>query len=167
LAFRVRQDRRLVDDALEVYVLCGQRSSITAQRFLNAFAEHRRPVAEDFPFPEFADDPVHTYHDANELVELLETRPNEPYSIYWNVERGSLGEQVMLFFTSDGEMIAGIGGPLKPVEETLAAVASVVDGAFGYVTSGSCPPATTKEFKAICEQSTLPNLFSGKLRSPP
>lgn len=151
---------------LEVYVLCGARTSAVARRFLDTFAEKRVPVAEDFPFPEFANEPEYTFLDPNEVITLLESRRHDSYAIYWNVESGLGGEQVMLFFTEDGGMIAGIGGPTDSWEATLLAISTVVGGKYGYVTSGSCPPATSKEFKAICRQSTLASLVNGELQLP-
>lgn len=153
-------------NALEVYVLCGSRSSSVARRFLQAIATERQPVAEDFPFPEFSERPERTFSDPMELIELLESRPNDAYSIYWNVEDTSYCEQAMLFFTEDGGMIAGIGGPSKSVAETLTLIGAEVGGDYGYVSSGSCPPSTIPEFKKICEESTLDNLFEGEIRPP-
>lgn len=153
-------------NAFEVYVLCGARTSAVARRFLDTFAEKRVSVAEDFPFPEFADEPEYTFLDPNDVIALLESRRVDSYAIYWNVEGGLWGEQVMLFFTEDGGMIAGIGGPILSAEAVFAAVSNVVDGKFGYITSGSCPPATREEFKYLCERSTLAALVNGELQPP-
>lgn len=152
-------------NAVEVYVLCSARTSAVAHRFLDTFAGQRMPVAEDFPFPEFSDEPECILLDANELIDLLESRRHEPYAIYWNLEGRPSGEQAMLFFTEDGGMIAGIGGHVESVAGAFTAISAVVNGKYGYVTDGTCPPATIEEFKAICEQSTLTNLFEGKLRA--
>lgn len=152
-------------DAAEIYVLCGARTSAVAHRFLDTFAERRMPAAEDFPFPEFSDEPEDILLNTNELIDLLESRSHEPYAIYWDLEGRPAGEQVMLFFTEDGGMIAGIGGHVESVADALITMSAVVNGKYGYVTNGTCPPATIEEFKAICEQSTLTNLFEGKLRA--
>ena len=156
----------LLMDAREVYVLIETRSADMANRFLRAFAEHRNPVATDFPFPEFADDPECVFDTPDDVITQLERRVNEPYAIYWNIHGvGRVAEQAMLFFMVDGGMIAGLGGLRQSVEETLIAIRCVVDGEYGYVTSGSCPPTSVEAFKSLCEKSTLANLFEGRLRS--
>lgn len=156
----------LLMDAREVYVLCEARSADAANRFLGAFAERRGPVAADFPFPAFADEPDCVFDTPDEVIAKLEKSVNEPYAIYWNIHGGEgVAEQAMLFFTADGGMIAGLGGLRQSVEETMIAIRLIVDGKYGYVTSGSCPPISIEEFKSLCEKSTLANLFEGRFRS--
>lgn len=152
-------------DSIEVYVLCGDRTSNTADRFLTSFASSRTPAAIDFPFPEYADIPEVLFTDTPELIRQLEFDRRESYSIYWNVVDG-ISDQAMLFFTKDGGMIAGLGGLYLPPKEALLSLQDNVDGKFGYVTSGSCPPGSMAEFILICEHSTLPNLFNGDLYLP-
>lgn len=152
-------------DPFEIYVLCSERSAAMAGRFLADFAINRIQVATDFPFPEFIEEPRIVFTDPNELIRQLETESSESYSIYWNVERG-VADQVMLFFTEDGGMIAGLGGPKIPAEVAFSAMQKTVNGKYGYVTSGSSPPTSIDAFVSLCERSTLVNLFDGEVRSP-
>ena len=153
-------------DALEVYVLSGERGSECASRFLTEFAPSRSPVATDFPYPEFVDDPTVIYDNPNELIRRLERDGNQPYAIYWNVEVGGLSDQVMIFFTEDNGMIVGLGGPHMQPEIALSLIQRVVNGKYGYITSCSCPPSSINAFISMCIESTLPNIFEGVLRIP-
>jgi len=151
-------------DATEIYVLCRSRSKAVAIRFLDAFAGSRTQVAEDFPYPEFADEPEITYATPLDLIERLENEHDSSYSIYWDCHSEDEPEQVMLFFTSEGRMIVGVGGPKESIESSLQKIATLVDGEYGYVTSGSCPPDTRDEFVEIATASTLPCVVDGRLR---
>ncbi len=148
---------------LEVYVLCRVRSAELANRFLAEFAPERSPVASEFPFPEFVDEPSIVFDNPSDLIRQLEKDGSESYSIYWNVNRG-ISEQVMLFFTTDGGMIIGLGGPHVSADKAFSAMRKTVDGEYGFMTSGSCPPNTCDDFVSLCEKSTLTSLFDGRVR---
>ena len=150
---------------IEVYVLSKERSAETADRFLEQLAPERSPVASDFPFPEFVDEPSIVFDSPGDLIRRLEIDAGESYSIYWNVIRG-IADQVMLFFTPDGGMIVGLGGPHVSAENAFSAMQKIVHGKYGYMTSGSCPPNSYEEFVSLCERSTLTNLFDGRIRLP-
>jgi hypothetical protein len=152
-------------DATEIYVLCRSRSKAIADGFLDAFGRSRTQAAEDYPYPEFTDAPEITYKTPSELIERLENDCNSSYSIYWDCHSANEPGQVMLFFTSDGRMIVGIGGPKSSIERELQRITTLVDGEYGYVTSGSCPPDSFDEFAEIATASTLPRVVEGRLRS--
>ena len=96
-------------DATEIYVLCNSRSANLASRFLNECLRDRRQIADEYPFPEFVDDPVKTFQTPEDLMQRLEQDEHESYSIYWDAKRADGPRQAMLFYTEDGAMIAGIG----------------------------------------------------------
>ena len=152
-------------DATEIYVLCRNRSKATADRFLNAFGTSRTQVAEEYPYPEFVPAPETTYINPSDLIERLEIDHDSSYSLYWNCHSEAEPDQVMLFFTREGRMIVGIGGPKGPIQSELEKIADLVGGEYGYVTSGSCPPDSRKEFVEIATASTLPCIVQGRLRS--
>lgn len=152
-------------DPFEVYVLCAERSVALADRLLAELAPSRSPTATEFPYPRLVDHPRMIFADAQELIQKLETETNESYSIYWDVESGVV-DQIMLFFTSDGGMIVGLGGPRISPEMALSALQKIVHGQYGYVTSCSCPPDSINQFVSICERATLVNLFEGVVRLP-
>lgn len=152
-------------DATEIYVLCRSRSKAVASRFLNAFGTSRKQVAEEYPYPEFADEPETTYMNPSDLIERLENDHDSSYSVYWDCHSEDEPDQVMIFFTSEGRMIVGIGGPTGSIESELEKIATLVGGEYGYVTSGSCPPDSRDEFVKIATASTLPCVVQGQLRS--
>lgn len=145
----------------EIYVGCGLRSEAIANRFLNGYAPKRSAVAVEYPFPEFVDFPEVVYKTERELIERLILEPLSSYSIYWDCEGAA--EQVMLFFTADGHMIAGVGGPKSSFEKTLCDLRDLVEGRFGYVTEGSCPPESFRDFELLSRSSSLPCIVDGQL----
>ncbi len=151
-------------DPTEIYVLCESRSAQLAKCFLDVCLPSRNPLADEYPFPEYVDEPSDTFQTSEELMRRLEKDEHESYSIYWDAASNDGNRQAMLFYTEDGAMIAGIGGPNVGLDETLLYVAKQVNGRFGYITSGSCPPETIEAFIDICRKSTLTNLFEGQLR---
>jgi hypothetical protein len=151
-----------LSDPVEIYVLSCKRSSEIASRFLDELAPERYPVAIDFPFPEFSDKPEIIFGKPEDLIRHLEVEVGESYSIYWNVRRG-IAALVMVFFLKDGGMIVGLGGPMVPAEQGFSSMQRTVQGRFGYITSGSCPPSTKEEFISICRGSTLLNLCDGRI----
>ncbi|MFN6103137.1 MAG: hypothetical protein ACK5EA_01605 [Planctomycetaceae bacterium] len=152
-------------DATEIYILCRSRSKAIADVFLDAFGKSRIQAAADYPYPEFADEPEIIYKTPSELIERLEKDCDSSYSVYWDCQSVNEPEQVMLFFTSDGRMIVGIGGPKSSIESELQRISMLVDGEYGYVTSGSCPPDSFDEFAEMAAASTLPCVIEGRLRS--
>lgn len=151
-------------DALEIYVLCESRSAELAQKFLDAFLPKRTPIADEYPYPEFEDEPTDVFLTAIELMHRLEVDATESYSIYFD-EFGSTGTQAMLFYTEDGAMIAGVSGLEIPPNAVLQRMAAEVGGEFGYLTSGSCPPETRGEFIALCRNSALDRLVEGQVKN--
>lgn len=148
---------------VEIYVLCHERSAMLAEKFLEEVAPTRSPISEDYPFPEFVDRPKSVYSDPKQLIQRLEEDHSESYAIYWNVKDG-ISDQVMIFFTTDGGMIVGLGGPRVSADVAFMMLRRLVQGKHGYVTTSSCPPALAAELRGLCEKSTLTNLFEGVIR---
>ena len=152
-------------DNMEIYVLCQSRSVKLALRFLDACLPARVPITDEYPFPEYVDNPSEVFQTPEELMCQLEKNTNEGYSIYWGNLECNGPRQAMLFYTVSGAMIAGIGDPSAGVVETLKCIANQVDGRFGYITGESCPRTTSEEFISICRNSTLTCLFEGEIRN--
>lgn len=151
---------------IEVYVMCESRSAELARHFLDVCLPSRTPVADQYPFPEYVDTPTETFQSPEKLMEKLADENNESYSIYWDAVDNCGPQQAMIFYTDDGAMIAGLGGPNLSIDESLTLISHQVNGRFGYVTSGSCPPETIEEFLELCHSSTLPSLVDGCVRNP-
>lgn len=153
-------------DSVEVYVLCGSRSAAMAQTFLETCMPARSPIANEYPVPEFEQFPSHIFQSPEELVRYLELHTEESYSLYWESTCKVGPRQAMLFFTTDGGMIAGVFVAATETENALMKLSQLVGGRFGYISGSHCPPVNSNVFIEICRESTLANLFEGKLRDP-
>jgi len=138
----------------EIYVLCSDRSSSFAVRFLNEFLHTREPSAGEYAFPQVSDEPVQVFQDAFELFALLEANPREPYAFYWNNRLSTASiHQAMLFYTKDDHLILGLAvdPALQAVEMTrLKQFAGTDVGYFGWEQP---PPETAAEFISIVASS--------------
>jgi len=154
-----------MNEPVEVYVLCADRSFRTGMNFLGSFAPSRRPVSDEFPFPEFSDSPVVCLKDPNEAIRRLESEKNEGYALHWSCEDDQPSSQAMLVFTDDGSMIAGLVVTPQKAAGVLSKIAKVVSGRFGYITMEGRPPDSTEAFIDICRRSTIPAIVDGVLRN--
>ena len=150
---------------IELYVLSRSRSLKYALKFLDRFLPERSPVAEEYFFPEFSDEPIDIYQEDVEVITKLECEKKEGYSIYWDSKSDREISQAMLFFTTDGAMIVGLAvtDTGVDVEKLLIDMAQEVNGQYGYVTDEDCPPETEEEFMDICTKSTFMTLIAGAI----
>jgi hypothetical protein len=150
----------------EVYVLCRNRSTVVGLEFLDAFVPSRKPVADEFLYPEFGAGPQTFYHTPDEVMRRLEAEPQESYSIYWDGGDSGYALQGMLFYTEDGAMVAGLVTAGTNYSEPLLDVTNIVGGRFGFITSENRPPDTQTQFISTCRDSVLTSLVDGQIRSP-
>lgn len=165
---------------VDIYVLAGERS----KRLVDMFAETWLSGFEGgdtFPYPDEMDTAGAEviYKSPFELVDRLIEEPKCDYSIYWfNSNKEAPVKCAMLFFTSNGAMIAGLalddsvvvgqGGDVerqKPSDSTRALLhlARVMEGVTGYATIEQPPPLTIKEFEEIVQTGRTPKLVNGQL----
>lgn len=163
-------NRDMPRSSLEAYVLCSERSASTAFAFLQQIAPERRPLCEEFSFPQFSDNPIVIFKDIKLLIEYLANRFETEYSIYWNCGSNAICGQVMLFFTRDGGLIAGIADFNIPHTEALSVLKEAVNGKFGYVTCDSPPPESAAEFVEFWRHAEGARIVDGRVEcanSPP
>lgn len=137
-------------ELLEIYVLCRDRSKKQALDFLDEFLPKRRALAENFPFPEYVDDPEVVFQAPETLISLLEERRDESYALYWQNQADGPVHQAMIFFTEDGGMMVGVVVDESDSKFWLQRLGKAVSGTYGYVNFESPPPGNTEEFKAVC-----------------
>lgn len=150
----------------DVYVLSEARTGDGVQRFTTDWLHGFVPVAEDYEFPRWSDEPVRVYDSVDELIDVLLERTSEPYGIYWrNGGEGSVTAG-MLFFTTDGGMIAGltVEGDQSEAITHLDRLAKTIGGKYGYLTAEEPPPDTAAEFVELA-RSARPALVDGLIRS--
>ena len=150
-------------ELVEIYVLCENRTQSLALKFLDGFAENRTNTAEDFPFPEYVDEPDIIYTKDTEVMAALEKQPSESYSLYWDTTSESAIKNAMLFYTEDGGLVAGVAVKDSDHEKWINKLAKVVNGAYGYVSFENVPPDTKGEFIELCNSSDQIKMVGGKV----
>lgn len=133
----------------EYYALGTGRGAVAALRFLDHFLPSRVPAQYDYPVPELVDAPRLVLQTEREILDYLERHTAEPYALYWNDSRKT-GEQAMLFYTRDGNIIYGLADFAAVPSERLEELARFVGATFCLLGSEERPPDTTPEFIAIC-----------------
>jgi hypothetical protein len=146
----------------EVYVLCPERSGLAATGFLDAVMPRRRPAAEDFPFPEYVDDPDVVFSCPEDVIGRLEDYPNESYSIYWHNELSGEPYGCMVFYTEDQGLIVGVVVGEGGAVAWLNRLVLVTGGKYGYLT-GEEAPGSKAEFIERCRVGTVVRVYEGKL----
>ncbi|MBL8809962.1 MAG: hypothetical protein JNM43_07290 [Planctomycetaceae bacterium] len=154
---------QIPSNCLEAYVLCSDRSAEVVAAFLNVIAPKRKSVHLDFPFPQFSDAPTRVFEGAEPLIVHLLEQADYEYSIYWDCFDNVLCGQVMLFFTADGGLIAGIANFSISPTDALSTVMQVARGEFGYVTCDSPPPESREEFIEVSRRAEGARIIDGRI----
>jgi len=152
-------------ELVEIYVLCKDRSKALVLAFLEHFLPNREEVAEDYPYPEYADSPKHVYDDCEEILGVLEQDKNESYSLYWDDTSNGEVRSAMVFYTEDASMIAGVTVASGKEEAWLRKLSDCLGGGYGYVGFDAPPPETKAEFIDLCESTDQTRLIGGELVS--
>jgi hypothetical protein len=139
----------------EVYVLLRRRPLETLKAFLTVFAPRRRPLADDYPVPEFVDVPASVFHTEDEILEFLTASPSESYSMYWAIEgEPRVALQVMMFFLSDGNSVLGVAvrdDGSDGASMMLKSLKEFAGSPDGYCAFDERPPETALEFRRRCK----------------
>jgi len=102
-------------------------------------------------FPQYSDRPDAVYDSPWPLIDQLLAEPTQHHSLYWRNPRLGHVLNAMLFFTTDGGLIAGLTVATEDPDlagTTLRQLARSVDARYSYATWEQPPPATASEFKA-------------------
>ncbi|QRK10992.1 hypothetical protein JQX13_13525 [Archangium violaceum] len=154
----------------DIYILAAERSFEAASRFMDEWTQGFEPAASEYEFPQHADKPAFVYSSAVDLIKTLVKTPAEPHGLYWNNPARGNVRTAMLFFTTDGAMIAGLSveGDQPPfLEETLRRLALTVSGREGYCAFETPPPDTLREFVDNARQAPPPKLINSVLVRAP
>lgn len=154
----------------DLYALCEVRSLLLANRFLDEWAPRREWSAE-----EIAIGGDRLFSSAESAMAWLIANPASTETLYWQSRRADHIAHVMLGFSSDGQMIAGLSAwfdepfgwsrrdrTVIGLTALLARLAEGVKGRFGYVTFEE-PPVEDGSFIAECGRRGLA-LIEGALR---
>jgi hypothetical protein len=144
----------------DIYIIKESRSKKMGVDFLNYFLPLREESADEYLIPQYSDNPVYEFDNANDLMAYLESNPKCSHSIYWrNLDEKSLNKHGMIFYTKDGNMILGISrnvdisGKLNTDNEDkcLKEMKGYFKTELGYIHYENPPAYTYHEFITIVE----------------
>jgi hypothetical protein len=143
---------------LDLYALAGERSHDVVRRFRDRWLTSFEPSAAEYEFPQYSDRPDAVYSSPWELIDRLLAAPEQPHSLYWRNPRPGHELHAMLFFTTDGGLIAGLTVATADPDRartTLRRLAQSVDARYGYATWEEPPPDTASGFKARARKAEI------------
>jgi hypothetical protein len=146
-------------DSLDLYALAGERSREAVRRFRDQWLTGFEESAVDYEFPQYSDRPDTVYSSPWELIDRLLAEPAQAHSLYWRNPSPGHVQHAMLFFTTDGALIAGLTVATSDLElagMTLRRLAATVDARFGYATWEQPPLDRASEFKAEARNREIP-----------
>lgn len=139
----------------DIYVIQKSRSKKLGIDFLNHFLPLREESADEYLIPQYSEDPISEFDNAEDLMIFLESNPEYSQSIYWrNKDDENLNKHGMIFYTKDGNMIFGISrnadmsGNLttENEDECLKLMKEYFQSDNGYITYEDTPCETFSEF---------------------
>ncbi|WP_144407573.1 hypothetical protein [Gynuella sunshinyii] len=80
----------------------------TIENFLNEFLALREESADEYEFPQYADNPEVIYKKADDVISKCISECNTEYSLYWRALGNRKPEHAMVFFLQDGNVIYGL-----------------------------------------------------------
>lgn len=148
---------------IDSYFLVNNRDSSIVRKFLDEFFPCREEATEDYPVPEYNDNPIAVYKDIEDLYSYLEEHANETYSLYWyNSIEDSLLKNAMAFYTDDKKIIVGVSitgnspEDMKAIEYYLN-ISTFLGSDVGCITVEEAPPVNSLEFIEFCNKRYIPD----------
>ena len=130
----------------DIYVLATSRTEAAVDEFLDYFAPQREQSAIDYSIPQHEDPPQRVFQTASEVVTYCCQHSTETQSIYWRRVGDGEPAHVMVFFTSDAQLIFGLSVSENVANQFLAELQRHAHSDIGYITFESPPPETAAEF---------------------
>jgi len=131
--------------------------------FLEKFIPKRIESAEEYPFPQYSDNPEHVFSNAYDLITHLEKSEMDSYSVYWrSLDNLNEIKHGMVFYTDDGKMIFGASIPGRDPEDVVAGLIfekiRMFTGAdVCCMTVEEAPPSNSTEFELFCKRRFRPD----------
>jgi hypothetical protein len=149
-------------ESLDLYALAGERSHRVMRRFRDRWLTGFEESADEYEFPQYAVRPDAVYGSPWQLIDRLLAEPTQPHSLYWRNPRPGHVLHAMLFFTTDGGLIAGLTVTTEDpglTATTLRRLAKSVDARYGYSAWEQPPPDSASEFEAKARRAEDPRLL--------
>ena len=145
----------------DIYLIQKSRSKSKAVDFLNTFLPSREESIDEYFIPQYSDDPIEKFDNADDLMTYLESNPECSQGIYWrNKDENSPNKHGMICYTTDGHMIFGISrntdisGNLNTdnEDECLEEMKEFFKSELGYIDYENPPANSYEEFVEIVNE---------------
>ncbi|MDJ1467618.1 hypothetical protein QNI16_36280 [Cytophagaceae bacterium YF14B1] len=147
---------------IDSYYLVDSRQSKLIYDFFERFSFVKSEMSDEYPIPQYSDDPEKVFYLDSELLLYLENNDASDYIIYWgNLDETSEIKQFTLQYTNDGKMIFGVsifGNEPGSVESILLfkKVKNYLNSQTACITVEEPPPISTLEFINFCKKRYIP-----------
>lgn len=147
---------------IDSYYLIDSRESKIVDDFFENYSFVKKQLADDYPIPQYSDNPVKVFYSDVDLLLYLERDFNCEYLIYWeNVEENSEIKQFTLQYTDDGKMIFGvsiIGDELDSIKsiQLFKNIKSYLNSRKACITAEEPPPINSNWFIDFCNERYTP-----------
>lgn len=147
---------------IDAYYLIEERNSRIVLDFLEKYFGNRKELSENYPLPQYSDNPKITFSKADKLMEYLDKYSNIDYLLYWeNLDDTSEMKFFTLQYTDDGKMIFGISfrGNKPNTSKNIyffQKFKKILKSKIGCLTIEEPPPSNSDEFVMYCNQRFSP-----------
>lgn len=136
----------------ELLALAKERSKEHVCEFLDRFLPKRKPAADEYSFPELADQPDAVYENDLEALDHLTTHPEETYALYWNNrDRDQDIGQANAYFLEGGHMLLSLVVWERDADRYLQALREFAGTAYACLGDESRPDDSLEEFVRRCK----------------
>lgn len=147
---------------IDLYYLVNSRESEVVCDFFKDYSFVKRELADDYPIPQYSDNPIKVFYSDEELLLYLEKDYNCEYLIYWeNAEENSDIKQFTLQYTDDGKVIFGVsivGTVIDSIEvvELFKHIKDYLNSKEACITMEEPPAVNSFEFIDFCNERYKP-----------
>ena len=139
----------------DIYVISEKRDSRTIDAFLDRFLAKREESADEYEYPQYADNPETVFRNVSEIIAKCIENKTAEYGIYWRATENAEPEHAMVFFLSDGHVIYGLSTDASHqsyAKQLLSELKDLLGSQLGYIGHEASPDVTNlHEFKLQIE----------------
>lgn len=92
----------------DIYIISEKRDRAAVEGFLGRFLRRRAESADDYPVPQYSENPEIVFERAADLIDYCDANRGTVQSIYWRALGDSKPEHAMVFYLKDGNVIYGL-----------------------------------------------------------
>lgn len=102
----------------DIYILSNERNVKSYTRFLNAFLTKAVESSDEYPVPQYDDEPTLELSSAKEILELSVEDLELEYNLYWHDEKEEF-LHASIFLLRDNSVVFGISTPDEDINGVL------------------------------------------------